>query len=144
MIQISEIQQNLRDIKFSKGEADTQAMNLVVDRLRELERPRNFVPFLFQWFENNSHFDLGSPGPFVHFIEEELDYFDLLVSSVMRKPMTTTVWMINRIANSKSNYEELENWVNLLRVAANHLLADQDTIDSALDFIKHQESREKL
>ena len=62
----------------------------------------------------------------------------------MRKPMTTTVWMINRIANSKTNYDELENWVNLLRVASNHLLADQDTIDSALDFIKHQESREKL
>jgi hypothetical protein len=141
MIQMTEIQQNLQAITFISGEADVQAMYSLIDRLRELEYPRNFVPFLFEWFEHNSQYDLGSPGPFVHFIEEELDYFDLLVSSVTRKPMTTTVWMINRIANSQNTYPELENWINLLRMASNHHLADQDTINSALDFIKHQASR---
>lgn len=114
MRQISEIQKMLSEIPFSSGEADRQAMYSVADEIRQLEHPRAFVPQLFQWLETNSQFDLGSPGPFVHFIEEELDYFDLLVASINRKPTDVTVWMVNRIANSKTDANDLAYWVDLL------------------------------
>jgi hypothetical protein len=141
MIQINEIQKMLSEIPFSSGEADRQAMYSVADEIRKLEHPRAFVPELFQWLETNSQFDLGSPGPFVHFIEEKLDYFDLLVASINRKPTDITVWMVNRIANSKTDANDLASWVDLLNLAARHPLADEDTVDSALDFAKHQTER---
>ncbi len=96
------------------------------------------MPQLFQWLETNSLFDFGSSGPFVHFIEENLDYFDLLVASINRKPTDVTVWMVNRVANSKTDENDLAYWVNLLNLVARHPLADEDTVASALDFAKHQ------
>ena len=141
MLQIGEIQHMLGEIPFSSGEADRQAMRAIVERLRQLEHPRLVVPYLFHWFEANGQFDLGSPGPFVHFIEEELDYFDLLAASINRKPTDLTIWMVNRIANSKTDPNDLRYWVDLLNVASVHPLADEAAVDSALDFANHQAAR---
>jgi hypothetical protein len=139
MINIDEVQQKLSEVTFNSGEADVEAMYDLVDQLRELKNPREFVPHFFKWFEENSQFDLGSPGPFVHFIEEKIDYVELLASSIERKPTIITVWMANRIANSKTDKNELNYWINLLRTASSHSLADQDALDSALEFMKYQE-----
>jgi hypothetical protein len=141
MTHIDEIQQKLSEVTFNLGEADVEAMYDLIDQLRELENPREFVLHFFDWFEENSQFDLGSPGPFVHFIEEKIDYIEHLASSIKRKPTIVTVWMANRIANSKTDSKELNYWINLLCTASSHPLADQDTLDSALEFMKYQETR---
>ncbi|MBI1835001.1 MAG: hypothetical protein HYR92_04470 [Burkholderiales bacterium] len=141
MRQISKIQQMLNEIQFESDEADREAMYSVVDELHKLEHPRKFLPQIFQWLEENSKYDLGSPGPFGHFIEEESDYLDFLFESLQRKPTDITVWLANRIANSKNDQSEIASWIEHLKATSVHSLADESTIESALDFVAHQSAR---
>jgi hypothetical protein len=141
MKQLGDILAMLEQVPFSSVEADMHSMYLLVDELKQIEDPRRIVPHFFDWFEANSQFDLGCPGPFVSFIEQERDYFDLLVASINRKPTDMTVWMVNRIANGETDSAEVSRWVDLLQSAASHPLADQATVDSALGFVWHQAAR---
>jgi len=101
MKEVFEIQHMFDEIQFVSDVADSEAMYAVVDKLRKQEHPREFVSSIFQWLEKNSKYDLGNPGPFVHFIEEESDYFDTLVESIRRKPTDITVWIANRIVKMR-------------------------------------------
>jgi hypothetical protein len=141
MKQLGDMLTMLTQVPLSAGEADMHSMYLLVDELKRIEHPRRVVPHFFHWFEANSQFDLGCPGPFVSFIEQERDYFDLLVASIHRKPTDITVWMVNRIANGETDSGEVSRWVDLLQSAVRHPLAHQDTVESALGFVRHQASR---
>lgn len=131
----------LEKIQFESDEADREAMYAVIDELRKVEHPRKFVFHIFKWFEKKSQYDLGSPSPFVHFIEEEFDYFDALVESIHRKPTGITVWMANRIANRKNERHEITFWIDVLKVASAHSFADDSTVESAREFAEHQTVR---
>jgi hypothetical protein len=132
-----EVQQLLTGIEFHDGEADLQGMYAVRESLAESDRPRDAVPLLFEWFEQHPEEELGSPGPFVHFIEEVQDYHDLLVSSVERCPTCITVWMVNRLANGTEG-QERERWVRLLKNVAADPSAEEGARESARRFVEYQ------
>jgi hypothetical protein len=134
----SQIETVLNAISFAGGEADHAEMEAVVQAIRKLESPRKAVPLLFRWFEVHSEHDLGNPGPFVHFIEEELDYFSVLEESLISRPACLTVWMANRIANNETDAVNAGRWGDILRNAAKHPLADAVVRETALDFAGYQ------
>jgi hypothetical protein len=138
MENLKHIQELIASITFPDGEADQLAMSVVIDAVRVLDRPREVVPILFHWFEANSQYDLGSPGTFVHFIEEQMDYLPALESSWSLKPTHITAWMANRIANSKTDPVEIRHWISFLQQAAAHPQADELCREVADDFIAHQ------
>ncbi|MFC6186036.1 hypothetical protein [Pseudoxanthomonas japonensis] len=141
MESLDEIQQLIASISFPDDEADRIAMNSVIDAVRALDRPRTAIPMLFCWFEANSQYDLGSPGPFVHFIEEQMDYLPALESSWSRKPTPITAWMINRIANSETSSDRINHWIGLLQQASTHPQADDLCREDAVGFVLHQHGR---
>jgi len=101
---------------------------------------RKAVAAIFRFFEVHSDKDLGSPGPLVHFLEEENDYLSELEKSVLRKPTDLTVWMINRIMNgADSQYRK--HWLAILGQVINHPEADADAIESAKGFIDYQNEK---
>ena len=107
------------------------------------QEPRQAVPLLFDWFEAHAGQDVGSPGAFVHFIEEKLDFFPLLLASLARKPTGITVWMVNRIANAATNAPEIQQWIDVLQAALVHPLADEECRDDAQHFLQRQLQRQK-
>ena len=141
MSKFSDIQAMLEAIPFENGEADNEAMRSVVSAIRQMDAPREMVPLLFRWFEAHSEHVVGSPGPFVHFIEEELDYFRALEESLSAKPTDHTAWMVNRIANGETDPTKAIHWVTLLKAVACHPLADEACKETAQDFISHQSGR---
>jgi hypothetical protein len=122
-------------------ETDLTAMDEVVDAIRTLADPRQAVPLLFCWMEKNERFDIGSPGPFVHFIEEEMDYLPELEASLSSKPTYMTAWMTNRIANAETDPVKIKKWIILLEQALSHPDADDQCRDDARHFIQHQSGR---
>jgi hypothetical protein len=141
MENLDHIQQLIDSISFPDDEADRLEMGAVIDAARELDRPRAVIPMLFRWFEANSQFDLGSPGPFVHYIEEQMDYLPALESSWSHKPTHITAWMINRIANSETSSDRINHWIGLLQLALTHPQADELCREEANGFITHQHRR---
>ena len=143
MQSLAAIKALLDAIGFEDGEADVLAMDEVVLAIDRLPEPRQAVPLLFDWFEAHAGQDVGSPGAFVHFIEEKLDFFQLLLASLARKPTGITVWMVNRIANAATNAPEIQPWIDVLQAALVHPLADEECRDDAQHFLQRQLQRQK-
>ena len=141
MQDLSTIRQKLGRIGFEDGEVDEVAMDeavLLIDRLPE---PRQAVPLLFDWFEAHASQHVGSPGAFVHFIEDKLDFFPLLRESLKRRPAVITVWMVNRIANAAKTASEIQDWMAVLQAALQHPLADEECRSDAQRFLDRQAGR---
>lgn len=141
MQDLSAIRQKLGRIGFEDGEVDEVAMDeavLLIDRLPE---PRQAVPLLFDWFEAHASQHVGSPGAFVHFIEDKLDFFPLLRESLKRRPAVITVWMVNRIANAAKTASEIQDWMAVLQAALQHPLADEECRSDAQRFLDRQAGR---
>ena len=64
-------------IEFLYGEADKSEMNDIVEAIEQLDNPREIIPDIIAWFEEHPDEDVGSPGPFVHFVEEDDDYLEI-------------------------------------------------------------------
>ena len=143
MQSLAAIKTLLDAIGFEDGEADVLAMDEAVLAIDCLPEPRQAVPLLFDWFEAHAGQDVGSPGAFVHFIEEKLDFFPLLLASLARKPTGITVWMVNRIANAATNAPEIQPWIDVLQAAIAHPLADEECRDDAQHFLQRQLLRQK-
>lgn len=143
MQSLAAIKTRLDAIGFEDGEADVLAMDETVLAIDRLPEPRQAVPLLFDWFEAHAGQDVGSPGAFVHFIEEKLDFFPLLLASLARKPTGITVWMVNRIANAATNAPEIQPWIDVLQAALVHPLADEECRDDAQHFLQRQLQRQK-
>ena len=143
MQSLAAIKPLLDTIGFEDDEADVLAMDEVVLAIDRLPEPRQAMPLLFDWFEAHAGQDVGSPGAFVHFIEEKLDFFPLLLASLARKPTGITVWMVNRIANAATNAPEIQPWIDVLQAALVHPLADEECRDDAQHFLQRQLQRQK-
>lgn len=141
MDELSRIQDLLDAIPFENGEADYGAMEAVISSIRRLEESRNAVPLLLRWFETHGERDIGSPGPFVHFIEERPDYIRSLEESLKSKPTCHTVWMVNRIANVERDPKSISRWVDIMHGAAEHPLADTPCKELVQEFVTHQASK---
>ena len=143
MQSLAAIKTLLDTVGFEDDEADVLAMDEVVLAIDRLPEPRQAVPLLFDWFEAHAGQDVGSPGAFVHFIEEKLDFFPLLLASLARKPTGITVWMVNRIANAATSAPEVQPWIDVLQAALVHPLADEECRDDAQHFLQRQLQRQK-
>ena len=141
MQSLAAIKTRLDAIGFEDGEADVLAMDEVVLAIDRLPEPRQAVPLLFDWFEAHAGQHVGSPGSFVHFIEEKLDFFPLLLASLARRPTGITVWMVNRIANAATSAPEIQQWIEVLQAALVHPLADAECRDDAQHFLERQAGR---
>lgn len=138
---ISEILSEISRISFEYGEADIQEMYEICNRIETLHNPRAILPHLFSWFEKFSAYDVGSPGPFVHFIEGSNDYHELLLESISRKPTVITLWMVDRLVNSAVNSSDRDKWLQVLKASFDNPLADEDARQSAIDFLTYQNTK---
>src|SRR5437660_2067115 len=84
---------------------------------------------ILRFLEQHPEIDFGTPGPLVHFVERFYGkrYGEKLSESVQRKPVTHTVWMFNRLINSTKSPPLRERFINVIRQAAVHPLADAET-----------------
>jgi len=127
----------MKKIPFKGQEIDMEQLYRFAGDLEKNPQKREAVPAIFRFFEAHSDKDLGSPGPLVHFLEEENDYHIELEQSVLRKPTFLTVWMINRLMNAAQPMVR-EYWLTILTKVVEHPNADVETVESAKEFIAYQ------
>lgn len=131
----------LDGIEFVGGEANYSQMYELVERLRNDPDGKKVIPYLFAFFEAHADQVIGSPGPFVHFIEEAGGYHELLKASVSRKPTDLTLWMVNRILNGGPGKGERDEWLKVLRDAKANPRADSEAQQAAEEFLELQSAK---
>jgi hypothetical protein len=93
---------------------------------------------LFRTMERLGGAEIGDPGPLVHTLETWTGEYEVgLAESVLRKPVTLSVWMVNRILNSNPLDRDL--WLGLLRSVANNPSASSEIKSVAEDFVRRQD-----
>ncbi len=128
----------LEAIKFDEyDEVDMEMLYDFIDHVEKLPNKRDALPAIFSFFEENHAKELGSPGPLVHFIEEENDYHQILKDSLKRKPTVLTLWMVNRIINGVPEAEKSE-WLSVLELVVGNESADDISRAEATRYLEHQ------
>jgi hypothetical protein len=114
-----------------------ERLDELCDEMRAIDDPAACAPVLFRTMERLDGVELGTPGPLVHTLEDwRGGYEELLAESVLRKPAPLSVWMVNRILNTRP--PDAERWLALLRSVANNPKASEVTRAQAELFVKYQ------
>ena len=115
----------------------------IVDQAEELADQAAVLPDIFAFFEKWPLADVGSPGPLVHFVEKFFPggYEEQLLESLGRRPVSHTVWMANRLLNSKDVTENLRAYlISALEAAVEHPRSGSGAREDAKRFLEHQRS----
>jgi len=116
-----------------------QYLDTLLDGVIELDDPEAVFAEAFAFFERNGAADLGTPGPLVHFLERFYpDYVDQLCASVVRKPTTYTVWMLNRLLNASVETADRKRLLEVLEGASANTAADKVVREQAIEFLRTQ------
>ena len=115
----------------------------VVAEHAEEEEPAALFRHIFQFMEEHSSADLGTPGPLVHLVERYYPmYVDELRQSLKRKPTGLTVWMVNRILNAKTMENVRKALMGDLAEVKAHPLATSEVRAEADRFLKLQKEKD--
>ena len=108
---------------FEPGRDDTDnlyRLYQLFEGFRSLPDRHRAALAMFSLLERFPDAEFGSPGPLVHELEAIPGYFPLLRSSVRRQPTYHTVWMVNRLLNTKLPSDQRETWLSELRAVLDH------------------------
>jgi hypothetical protein len=128
---------------FQPTNNDTENVSMLYEifrGFRSVASREEVMPAVFALLERFPEADLGSPGPLVHELEAIAGYQPLLRDSLHRQPTDLTVWMVNRILNSKLTDGERKLWLSELKSAGEHPRSPESTRESVRDFLAHQHS----
>lgn len=125
----------LRNFSPSDEDENVSALYEIFADFSKIENRDLAVPEMFDLLERFPESAFGSPGPLVHEIEKMENYQPLLLASLERHPTEHTVWMANRVLNSKQEKQEKALWLDALSKAINHPKASLSTQESANSFI---------
>lgn len=111
----------------------------LTDALKGVPDAEKAIPEMFSLIERLPDAELGSPGPLVHTMERwRGGHEHELVNSVRRRPLTLSVWMVNRILNTDLPDETRRSYMSLLNEAATHPAASETVREDARRFIEFQ------
>jgi hypothetical protein len=111
--------------------------------------PEDVIEPVLRFMEQHTDIDFGLPGPLVHFMEGSVKteetgselYEELLTTSVRRKPVPYTVWMVNRILNLPLEPERRNRLIELLRETRQRCQDDPEMLDHIDGFLAYQAAK---
>lgn len=116
----------------------------LVEQLRKYEADGvGYVKQLFELFEKHPSVYWGEPGAIVHYLES-LDrglYEKELIASIERCPVDHTIWMLNRVCNSKKTKEEINKYCDIFKKVIQKKFLNDNVINSAESFLNYQNKR---
>jgi len=110
----------------------------LVQAVEKLPQPEFAMQEMFAVMERLPESHLGSPGPLVHCLEAMRAYEEQLSASVLRAPVPLSIWMVNRILNSKLTPEKRRFYLDLLTSVATHPRASDSARAEAKHFMEFQ------
>jgi hypothetical protein len=101
---------------------------------------------ILQFIENHPDVDVGTPGKLVWFSEKFCGhgYEEKLLESISRRPVSHTIWMLNRLTNGEKEPATRQRYVDAMIRVKSHPLMDPDDlehINGCLDRLGLSETR---
>lgn len=85
---------------------------------------------ILHFIEEHPSIDFGAPGALVHFVERfcRRGYEERLITSIKRKPNTTTVSMLNAVINGTQEHNAKLQLIEVMQAVGLNPLADENTL----------------
>lgn len=126
---------------FKNAASGFDRLQELCDELQDANDPAACIPAMFRAMERLEDFDLGSPGPLVHTLEDwSCKYEASLAESVMRKPTPLSLWMVNRILNGDP--KDASTWIAVMRSVLDNPCASVLAKEQAQRFLMYQAERQ--
>jgi hypothetical protein len=110
----------------------------ICQQARTLGVTEEIAAALFQLVERCPDTYFGNPGPIVHALESFADFETGLEASVKRRPVPSTIVMINRALNLQMTESKRKKWLNLLEESTYHPAANQTVRTEAQGILQYQ------
>jgi len=109
----------------------------LVDEWSRLDDCFDAVEPILRFMERHSSLDFGMPGPLVHFVERYYGYGyeQKLLDSIRRKPISHTVWMLNRVINGAKEPDIRNHLIGILKGVRNNPTIDENARNLANQFL---------
>jgi hypothetical protein len=136
----TEIIKEIEEIKIIDSEDfdNLDRIEELTNQLRTNEDGYLACKSLILLMERHPQVEFGIPGEPIHTIEKFVGHYeDFLYESLERKPTMMTVWMLNRIINSKSGTDK-KLLLTLMDKCSKHINADELAKDHAKEFMDFQ------
>ena len=125
-------------INDSNDDLQLERVHEMTDMLRSNTDGIHALESLIILLERHPNVEFGTPGEPVHFIENFPGHYEeLLLISLQRQPSLMTLWMLNRLINSKEGGEKIR-LMQLLNNLIDHPNATAEVIQEAKYFYKYQ------
>ena len=117
-----------------------EMLNLVQLRCDAFE----YVDRLLRFMEENPSVNYGMPGPIVHYMEQFYlsGYENSLYNSMVRRPTSHTLWMLNRLLNS-TDLVDRERYLTLLEDVVESAVVSSDIREEAACYLRFQQEKEE-
>ncbi|MGC3990345.1 MAG: hypothetical protein QM796_11825 [Chthoniobacteraceae bacterium] len=135
----------LKASDFDNEAEGLEKLRHLTEELMTHSHPEMGILALFLVMERMPDTEMGTPGPLVHTLEKMRGYYEPeLIESIKRQPSNLSVWMVNRIMNGTNDVKQLQAYLAVLQIAANHLNAPESVRSVAEHFIERQSRRVKI
>lgn len=110
-----------------------------VDLLEKSAEKEKYIPDILDLMEKNPLTDWGLPGALVHFVEScNIDIYEkLLKESVTRCPTVHTLFMLNRLCNSRT-FSEIQEYINILINIQEDTSLPEEIRNTAEDYLEYR------
>lgn len=127
---IKEMEERIDSHDFEEIQED------VIYKIQSANLGRNAIEPLLRFMERHPLTNFGMPGAIVHYVEQfyKKGYEDLLIASIQRRPTLHTVWMVNRIKNTK---EDSDKYIEILTAILAKQEIEEEIKTSIREFLSH-------
>lgn len=133
MRKVEEIAVELESFRFDRN-AD-QNLAQIASEIEKHPDGRKLVETILSLFERYPDEDFGMPGPLAHVVERfyRKGYEDDLEVSLRRSPTALTIWLANRIVNSKD--ANFQRFLTLLKQIGDRSDLSATVTEEARNFV---------
>lgn len=123
--------------KLSDGPNLLDELSDICDQLKDCGAGLDAVEVILMFIESHPNWDLGSPGPLVHFVEKfyKRGYEELLLQSVARRVTSHTAWMLNRVINGESDSGRKNAFIATLGKSIENPGIEESTKEDVREFL---------
>ena len=127
---------NAMEIDDSNEDEMIERVDMLMRDLSKNDDAQTACEAMINLLERHPHADFGGPGAIIHTIEDHIGHYEkFLFESLNRKPVDSTLMLLQRIINAEKDPSEIKRLLKIFKECAKHPLADKQVKHSVNEYL---------
>ena len=129
---------NAMEIDDTNEDEMIERVDILMRELSKNDDAQTACEAMINLLERHPYADFGGPGAIIHTIEDHIGHYEkFLFESLNRKPVDSTVMLLQRIIIAEKDPSEIKRLLNFFKESAKHPLADKQVKYSVNEYLSY-------